>query len=392
MNSLITPIILLMTFAIIFFPIVIIYPEFVKFISVIFTIYIMISFFGLPIYYILKLINKNQKNYLHESKLEIEQIEEDQGVEFKLDSTKNVFKMYINNINRSNSNLNQNLNRIKTQKKYLLNLEEKLISNQTPGVPFKDSENYVLIKNFALRYTNNYSEDSLAQLLRVINNKGCNLSLDELKNMLNNELQAIEYSNFKTKIMSLNLKTYDAFAHAFIDIFPENYDKKIDFFEKLIDDVDIKQNKNDTKYNLDKIKLIIQDEFFEKKLMEKNYENLNVNQLKTLNGHQFEEFLVKLFDSMGYKSKKTKGSGDQGADLILEKFGETTVVQAKNYSNKVNNKSVQEVVASIKHYKADKGMVVTTNYFQKSAEELAKSNNIELIDYPKLKKLIEEYL
>ena len=39
---------------------------------------------------------------------------------------------------------------------------------------------------------------------------------------------------------------------------------------------------------------------------------------------EFESFLEKLFTEMGYYAKKTRGSGDQGADLILKKDGLTT--------------------------------------------------------------------
>lgn len=85
-------------------------------------------------------------------------------------------------------------------------------------------------------------------------------------------------------------------------------------------------------------------------------------------------------------------SGDQGADLIISKLGEKVILQAKRHKAKIGNKAVQEVVASIKHYNADKGMVVTNNYFTNSAFELAKSNNIELIDRDKLEKLIVKYL
>jgi len=95
---------------------------------------------------------------------------------------------------------------------------------------------------------------------------------------------------------------------------------------------------------------------------------------------------------MGYTVEQTRLSSDQGADLIISKFGEKLVVQAKRYGQKVNNAAVQEVAASIKHYRADKGMVITTNYFTLSAVELANSNNIELIDRDKLETLIRKYL
>lgn len=111
-----------------------------------------------------------------------------------------------------------------------------------------------------------------------------------------------------------------------------------------------------------------------------------------MTGYEFEEFLKTLFEKMGHQVEHTKLAGDQGADLVISKFGERTVVQAKRYSNKVPNKAIQEVVAAIAHYKADKGMVVTTSGFTRSAIELARSNNVELIDRNKLGRFINKFL
>jgi len=77
--------------------------------------------------------------------------------------------------------------------------------------------------------------------------------------------------------------------------------------------------------------------------------------------------------------------------LIISKFGEKVVVQAKRYSKKVNNKAIQEIVAAIKHYGAERGIVITNSEFTRSAIELANSNNIELTDRFKLEKLIRRH-
>ena len=133
----------------------------------------------------------------------------------------------------------------------------------------------------------------------------------------------------------------------------------------------------------------------------KNYIILNSSstQLDTLNslkksfleittGEEFEVFLKDLYEFKNYKVTLTPITNDQGADLILEKDGEKCAVQAKFYDTPVGNKAIQEVVAAINFYKCDKGIVVTNNSFTKSAIELAKANNVELIDGEKLKSLI----
>lgn len=76
-----------------------------------------------------------------------------------------------------------------------------------------------------------------------------------------------------------------------------------------------------------------------------------------------------------------------GADVIAYKDNIKYVIQAKFYNNPVGNKAVQEVVASIGMYKANKGIVVTNSTFTTSAIELAQANNIELVDGEK----IEQY-
>lgn len=103
------------------------------------------------------------------------------------------------------------------------------------------------------------------------------------------------------------------------------------------------------------------------------------------NGYEFEEYVANLYKKLGYRIEEvTKKSGDQGADVIAYKDNVKYVIQVKFYSNPVGNKAVQEVVASIGMYKADKGIVVTNSTFTSSAVELANANNIELVDGEKI--------
>jgi restriction system protein len=57
----------------------------------------------------------------------------------------------------------------------------------------------------------------------------------------------------------------------------------------------------------------------------------------------------------------------------------------------VSNKAIQEVVAGMKYYDLKKGIVVTNNYFTKSAIELGNSNDVVLWDRVILKEKISEY-
>jgi len=119
---------------------------------------------------------------------------------------------------------------------------------------------------------------------------------------------------------------------------------------------------------------------------------ISINDVDIMNGYEFESFVCAMFTKLGYKSSVTKSSGDQGLDVIAEKDNTRLGIQAKCYSNKVNNKAVQEIVGALAHYKCDKGIVVTNHYFTESAKELAKSNNVVLWDRDILKnKIIDLY-
>ena len=106
-------------------------------------------------------------------------------------------------------------------------------------------------------------------------------------------------------------------------------------------------------------------------------------------GTQFELYLVNLFNDLGYKSKHNGKAGDQGADLILKKGDYVYAVQAKYYTGKLDNTSVQEIIGALKFYNANQGVVVTNSEFTQGAKELAKANNVILIDGKGLKKLTD---
>src|SRR4051812_23694982 len=71
-----------------------------------------------------------------------------------------------------------------------------------------------------------------------------------------------------------------------------------------------------------------------------------IAELDNLDGLDFEKYLEGLFRKLGYTVKRTVYQGDYGADLIIQKAGIQTVVQAKKYNRSVGLKAVQEVVAA----------------------------------------------
>lgn len=119
------------------------------------------------------------------------------------------------------------------------------------------------------------------------------------------------------------------------------------------------------------------------------------NQYSTRNfdemeGHQFEQFCADILMKNGFESVDvTRGSGDQGVDIIAERDGIKYAIQCKRYSQAVGNKAVQEVFAGKAFYHCHVGAIITNNYFTKSAIELAKENGIVLWDRDFLLKNID---
>lgn len=156
---------------------------------------------------------------------------------------------------------------------------------------------------------------------------------------------------------------------------------------KLFDKLGVDYKKSELNNIIKECKEEFEIALFEESLsLPKEVEDINID---TLSGHEFEDYLRNIFRKLGYTAVKTKATGDQGADLILSDSNEKIVVQAKRYRGVVSNKAVQEVVASIKHYRADRGIVVTTGSFTKSAIELALSNKVDLWDGKKIRRVIK---
>jgi restriction system protein len=116
-----------------------------------------------------------------------------------------------------------------------------------------------------------------------------------------------------------------------------------------------------------------------------------LDEVGAYSGIEFERFLKTLFERMGYGVASTKITGDQGADLIVTKDGERIVVQAKRSAAKVGNRAVQQAVAAIKYYRADRALVVATNEFTPAAVKLATANSVELVDRNRLARWIREF-
>lgn len=86
-----------------------------------------------------------------------------------------------------------------------------------------------------------------------------------------------------------------------------------------------------------------------------------MNNLQTLDGYQFEVLVANCLDTIGYKTKVTKGSGDYGVDVIAQFKDKKIAIQVKHQKNKVEYKAVQQALSGKKYYSCNEAWVVTSN-------------------------------
>ena len=121
-----------------------------------------------------------------------------------------------------------------------------------------------------------------------------------------------------------------------------------------------------------------------------NAYNPNIeHNIDSMNGHYFEKYCAYLLTVFGFVDVSvTRGSGDQGVDIIGKYNDLKYAIQCKRHSHKLGNTPIQEVAAGKNYYKCDGAIVITNNFFTDGAIDLAKANNVELWDRNKLMQLI----
>jgi len=109
-----------------------------------------------------------------------------------------------------------------------------------------------------------------------------------------------------------------------------------------------------------------------------------IAEIDAMTGAAFEQRLAILFRGLGYSVRHVGRRGDYGGDLVIEKDGVRTVVQAKRWTRNVNVKAVQEAHAAPAMYGCTRALVVTNRYFTTPARRLARANNVDLWDRDRL--------
>ena len=110
-----------------------------------------------------------------------------------------------------------------------------------------------------------------------------------------------------------------------------------------------------------------------------------------MDGHQFEYFCADVLRTNGFSEVcVTKGSGDQGVDILAKKDGVKYAIQCKKYASPLSNKPVQEVNAGKTFYNCDIGAVLTNSIFTPGAKTLAQATGVLLWDRARLIQLMRD--
>ncbi len=113
----------------------------------------------------------------------------------------------------------------------------------------------------------------------------------------------------------------------------------------------------------------------------------------SMTGVEFEKYCINLLVKSGKFSRAhmTDVTNDYGADIVAtDNEGTRWVFQCKRYSSNLNNRPIQEVIASMAHYKATKAAVITNSWFTDNAKVLGRDNGVWLIDRAGLIQLEEQ--
>lgn len=93
------------------------------------------------------------------------------------------------------------------------------------------------------------------------------------------------------------------------------------------------------------------------------------------------EFKVKeLFQAQGFQGKVTRGSGDGGIDIFLQKDQEKYGVECKRYhpGNAVGPDLVRGFIGALETHKLNQGFFVTTSQFTEAARETARRSQYKI--------------
>lgn len=105
---------------------------------------------------------------------------------------------------------------------------------------------------------------------------------------------------------------------------------------------------------------------------------------KQQDGFDFENAVGELYRKLGYKVKVTQGTGDGGVDLILQKDGQTIIVQCKAHTHQVGPEPVRALWGVKEDFDADSAIFVAYSGVTQGAKNFAKGKKLSIVDVDEL--------
>jgi len=126
------------------------------------------------------------------------------------------------------------------------------------------------------------------------------------------------------------------------------------------------------------------------------YFDSNPEEIFSLMSREFEIFVSKLLENLGYNVTLGKGSRDGGVDIFAERRGvfgtELTLVQCKRNrkDRKIGDYVLKQLFGDIESRNATKGLLVTTSTFTRPALSFIESVKYRMspVDFDKLQNII----
>jgi HJR/Mrr/RecB family endonuclease len=250
-----------------------------------------------------------------------------------------------------------------------------------------------IIRNYVEKYNDPIDEFSnLYDLLTIkynidVSKKDLSHLLFKLFNKKEEENKLNKYNDLKKIISSEHPETIEDYTDAFLKHFDE-YDRIIlQLFKKLLEEK--KFDIYDLNSVIKKRKKYMKINGFENELYKK--EDHKLINIEEMSAAEFENFLIDLFILMEYNVDKTKINREKGADFIIEKIGEKTIVQSKSFLDFVKEKDIEDILKAKEDYYCDNAMIIASSFFTKNAMELAIKHNIKTWDGNKIKEMINKY-
>ena len=109
----------------------------------------------------------------------------------------------------------------------------------------------------------------------------------------------------------------------------------------------------------------------------------------SIDPYEFEREIALLFEKQGYKAYVTKGSGDGGIDIKLDKSGERGIVQCKRFKTKVGPGPIRDLYGTMKAGKYKYAFIVCPSGFSDKAYEFSKGKNIKLVGLKRIMEMVD---